>query len=127
MKHLTFLAAAALTTAAFAAHATADDDDLSWTRLGRTVTVGGPRVTPLRVLQDSRCPMEARCVRAGEVRLRVRITTGRRSTVRDMVSGQPVQVADGTLELASVMPATSVQRPIRSSDYRFGFRFSGGI
>jgi hypothetical protein len=127
MKHLKILAMAALATAAFTAPAAASGDDLTWTRLGRTFTVDGPRVTPLRVLEDSRCPMEARCVRAGEVRLRVRITMGRRSTVRDIVSGNRIPVADGSLELVSVMPATSVQRPIRRSDYRFGFRFAGGL
>jgi hypothetical protein len=105
----------------------ADADGVIWARLGQTVTVDGPRVTPIRVLEDSRCPMEARCVWAGQVRLQVRIRTGSGSTVREIVSNRPLPVADGTLELVSVMPPKSTQHPTRNRDYRFGFNFAGGL
>ena len=96
-------------------------------RLGQTVNVGGPRVTPLEVLEDSRCPMEARCIWAGRVRLSMRVTTGAGSTVREIASDKPLQVADGQLELSNVMPPRSVRGPIKPGDYRFSFRFSGGL
>ncbi|MFM5917720.1 MAG: hypothetical protein ACKOOL_09330 [Novosphingobium sp.] len=96
-------------------------------RLGQTVNVGGPRVTPLVVLEDSRCPMEARCIRAGAVRLNVRITTGRGSTIREITSDKPLLVADGQLELTNMMPPRSTQRAIKPTDYRFSFRFRGGF
>jgi len=96
-------------------------------RLGQTVDVGGPRVTPLAVLEDSRCPMEARCIWAGRVRLSVRIATGAGSSVREIASDKPLQVADGQLQLVNVMPPRSTQHPVRSGDYRFSFRFSGGL
>jgi len=96
-------------------------------RLGQTVNVGGPRVTPLEVLEDSRCPMEARCIRAGSVRLKVRIVTGAGRAVREVASDKPLQVADGQLELVGVMPPRSVRGPIKPGDYRFSFRFSGGL
>lgn len=105
----------------------ADENGVIWARLGRTVSVDGPRVTPIRVLEDSRCPMEARCVWAGQVRLHVRIRTGSGSVLREIVSNTPLPVADGTLELVSVMPPKSTQRPIRARDYRFGFKFAGGL
>jgi hypothetical protein len=118
---------ALLLTSCATVPAGADQDGVIWARLGQTVTVDGPRVTPIRVLEDSRCPMEARCVWAGQVRLQVRIRTGSGSTVREIVSNKPLPVADGTLELVSVMPPKSTQHPIRSRDYRFGFRFAGGL
>ena len=96
-------------------------------RLGQTVNVGGPRVTPLQVLEDSRCPMEARCVWAGRVRLSVRVTTGAGTDVREIASDKPLRVADGQLELSNVMPPRSVRGPIKPGDYRFTFRFSGGF
>lgn len=96
-------------------------------RLGQTVNLGGPRVTPLQVLEDSRCPMEARCVRAGSVRLSVRVTTGAGTRVQKLVSDKPLPVADGQLELVSVMPPRSTQHGIRPGDYRFSLRFSGGL
>lgn len=104
-----------------------NEDDSVDARLGQTVNVDGPRVTPLEVLEDSRCPMEARCIRAGSVRLKVRIVTGAIRAVREMASDKPLQVADGQLELVGVTPPRSVRGPIKPSDYRFSFKFSGGL
>jgi hypothetical protein len=103
------------------------DDGLTTARFGQTVSVDGPRVTPIRLLTDSRCPMEARCVWAGELRILARVRTGSGSSLREFTLGKPIPVADGALELASAMPPRSVQRPIRMRDYRFGFRFAGGL
>lgn len=103
------------------------DDGLATARFGQTVSVDGPRVTPIRLLSDSRCPMEARCVWAGEVRILARVRTGRGSSTRELTLGKPIPVADGELELASVMPPRSTQRQIRMRDYSFGFRFAGGL
>ena len=96
-------------------------------KLGQTVNVGGPKVTPLVILEDSRCPMEARCIWAGRVRLSVRVTTGAGTTVRELASDRPLQVADGQLVLQSIMPPRSSQRTLAPSDYRFTFKFSGGL
>ena len=126
IKHSILLA---LTAALLAGCVTTrDNEDGSVTaRLGQTVNVGGPRVTPLQVLEDSRCPMEARCIWAGRVRLSVRVTTGVGSDVREIASDKPLQVADGQLELVNVMPPRSVRGPIKPGDYRFSFRFGGGL
>ena len=120
------LAAAALLLASCVTTRTNEDGSVD-ARLGQTVNVGGPRVTPLAVLEDSRCPMEARCVWAGRVRLSVRVSTGAGITVREIASDKPQQVADGQLELTNVMPPRSTQHPVRPADYRFSFRFSGGL
>ena len=97
--------------------------------IGETVFVDGPRVTPLAVLEDSRCPMNARCVWAGRVRIRLRIELGSRSEVRELTLGEPVQVADGSLELFDVQPDPPLAGGTgpETEDYRFGFRFMGGI
>jgi hypothetical protein len=96
--------------------------------IGQTVNVGGPKVTPLAVLEDSRCPMNARCVWAGQVRLSVRITLGTRSEVREIISNKPIPVADGQLELVEVTPdRVAGGKPFPTRDYRFGFKFAGGI
>jgi hypothetical protein len=121
------MTAAALLAACAALPAEAAPDSVTVARFGQTVRVDGPRVTPIRLLEDSRCPMEARCVWAGEVRILARVRTGRSSTTRELTLGKPVAVADGQFELASVMPPQSVRRAIRMRDYRFGFRFSGGL
>lgn len=102
-------------------------DGLTWARLGQTVNVGGPRVTPLRVIEDSRCPVNVQCVWAGQVRLSVRIETGAGATTRELTSGKPEPVADGSLTLTAVEPATRSDATIAPDSYRFGFRFDGGI
>lgn len=109
------------------ASAGADEPGTTIARIGQRVAVDGPLVTPIRVLEDSRCPMEARCAWAGQVRLLVHIGTGRNRTVREITSNTPISVADGALELVSVMPPRSTRRTLRARDYRFAFRFAGGI
>jgi hypothetical protein len=102
------------------------NDTLEWGTLGKTIGVGGPKVTPLTLLEDSRCPAGVRCVWAGRVRLSVRVDLGRGSMIKELTLGEPIWVADGTLELADVQPGKSSEGPAKS-EYRFGFRFMGGL
>lgn len=107
-----------------------EEDGLSRARIGETVAVGGPKVTPLAVLEDSRCPMNARCVWAGQVRVRVQVHLGSGTRVTELTQGRPAPVADGTLELVEVQPdrlAGAEARAMAAAEYRFGFRFMGGL
>lgn len=109
---------------------TVTDAALNYAALGQQVTVGGPRVTPLEVVEDSRCPMNARCVWAGQVRLKIRIELGSGTSETEITSGKPIPVADGQLELADVRPDKVAGQGSGSVDpgsYRFGFRFAGGL
>lgn len=107
--------------------APAEPAPLAYAKLGQSVRVDGPRVTPLEVLEDSRCPMNARCVWAGQVRLRIAIELGAGRTEREITSGTPIDVADGRLELVEVQPDRLAGEPLDPSHYRFGFRFAGGL
>lgn len=99
----------------------------TYTRTNREILVDGPRVTPLAVLEDSRCPENARCVWAGRVRINARIVTGRGTEEREMTLGQPISVADGQLLLGDVQPSRkTAEAAVSPGDYRFGFRFDGG-
>lgn len=104
-------------------------DGIARAGLDQTVAVDGPRVTPLEVLEDSRCPMNARCVWAGQVRLKVRVRLGRGDRTIELVSNKPAPVADGSLELVEIRPAriAGEGRELDPKDYRFGFRFMGGL
>jgi len=106
-----------------------DRADIVHAAIGQTVWVNGPKVTPLTLVEDSRCPMNARCAWAGRVRITARIDLGSSSEVRELVMGQPVHVADGNLELVEVSPervAGGQSQGHSFADYRFGFRFMGG-
>jgi hypothetical protein len=68
-------------------------DGIARVALGETVYVDGPRVTPLAVIEDSRCPIDARCVWAGQVRLKVRIDIGARGEEREL-GVYPLRIRD---------------------------------
>lgn len=103
-------------------------DGIVRARLGQTVDVGGPKVTPLAVREDSRCPMNARCVWAGQVRLAIRVELGSGRSEHEIVTGKPVPIADGTLELVEVQPdRVAGEKPFDNRAYRFGFTFAGSL
>jgi hypothetical protein len=107
--------------------ANSSPDGLVRAAIGQTVYADGPRVTPLAVLEDSRCPADVDCAWAGQVRLSVRVNLGSRSQTMELTSHRPVRVADGTLELVEVLPARNSKAAISGRDYRFAFRFMGGL
>lgn len=125
--HRTFPLAAIAAFALTGCVATAEPAREGPARLGQTVDVDGPRVTPLRVIEDSRCPADVACVWAGRVVLRARVQGGAWSREIDLVFGQPVQVADGKLTLTEVTPGRRTDRQIAPRDYRFTFAFQGGL
>lgn len=67
------------------------------------------------------------CFWAGRVKLSVRIELGSGTSLRELASDQPLQVADGVLALVATDPAKSTQRTIAPGDYRFALKFSGGL
>lgn len=123
-----FMLAAPFALAACATMPAAPQDGIARAGLNERVYVDGPYVTPLAVLEDSRCPINARCVWAGRVRLSVRIDLGARSETREIASDAPIQVADGQLALVEVQPDRMAgDRPGAPKPYRFGFTFAGGL
>jgi len=92
--------------------------------IGETADLGnGLRVRPLEVLEDSRCPQNARCVWAGRLRLRVSVEGVGEREIEDNETG--LQTPRGSFALVAISPGTwtgwpESQRP----PYRFGFRRS---
>lgn len=127
MKTLTLLALPALLAACATTGAASGHILEGPARIGQTVSVGGPTVRPIAVIEDSRCPAAVRCIWAGRVIVGVEIGTGRGKQRVDMTMGTPVQVADGALTLRQVTPAKPHNRPIKPGDYRFTFTFAGGL
>ena len=107
--------------------APAPHDGVARAGLRERVYVDGPFVTPLEVLEDSRCPMNARCVWAGRTRISIRIELSSRSETREIATDAPIQVADGQLSLVEVQPDRMAGEEADLGKYRFGFRFAGGL
>lgn len=95
--------------------------------IGQLASVGGPRVMPERVIEDSRCPAGRTCVWPGRVVLRVIVYGGAWSKPVDLVLGVPVDIADGKLTLVAVTPARFAGRSARTHPSRFAFAFQGGL
>lgn len=94
--------------------------DVGYARLGETARLGGVAVTPLSLVEDSRCPRGVSCVWAGRVRIAARIG----GATRELTLGQPASVAGGAVTLVEVSPARRRDTAIAARDYRFGFRLA---
>lgn len=96
--------------------------------IDQTAYAGGPQVRPLALVEDSRCPMNARCIWAGRAVVRVEVILGSGTRTLDLTLGEPVPLADGRLTLVSVTPERSAGEAAPApADYRFAFEFQGGL
>jgi hypothetical protein len=79
------------------------------------------RLTPLRVLEDSRCPAGTQCIQAGTVRLALRIEDSSRRQ-QDLTLAEPFRIRpDAWLILCTVTPARPSRSEIAPGNYRFRF------
>jgi hypothetical protein len=113
-----------LTACATTSMPRADGSDVA---LGQEAMVDGPVVKPVAVLEDSRCPMNARCVWAGQVRLKMLWVRSQGEKEFELTLGEPKQLADGAITLISVRPDKRTDAVLKPSDYRFSFTFAGGL
>ena len=96
--------------------------------LGQKAYVDGPIVQPIEILEDSRCPMNARCVWAGRVRVKMLWIRGNgEKQPFEVTLGESTPLADGSITLESVRPDKMTNVKLKPADYRFSFRFAGGL
>jgi len=129
MKTAWLAALGAFTLSACAATGAATPlPDGSDVALGQRAMVDGPIVQPVEVLEDSRCPMNARCVWAGRVRVKMIWWRGNgEKQPFEVTLGESTPLADGAIRLESVRPEKMTNVTLKPADYRFSFRFDGGI
>ncbi|WP_249340058.1 hypothetical protein [Sphingopyxis sp. L1A2A] len=102
--------------------------DASNVTLGQRAYADGPIIQPVAVLEDSRCPMNARCVWAGRVRVQMLWIRGNGDKQPfEVTLGESTPLADGSITLESVRPDKMTNVVLKPEDYRFSFRFDGGI
>lgn len=133
MQNRPFLAASML-AAAFALSACAKTRDqtpladASNVALGQQAYADGPIIQPIAVLEDSRCPMNARCIWAGRVRVKMLWIRGNgEKQPFEATLGEATPIADGSITLESVRPDKMTNVELKPADYRFSFRFAGGL
>ena len=87
--------------------------------LGENHKIGRTIVTPVSVVEDSRCPMGVQCIQAGTVRVIARLTIGGVASDVTVGLGKPAEASGRRLELLEVYPYPRHPNPISPSDYRF--------
>lgn len=90
-------------------------------RLTERVRAYGVAITPLEVLEDSRCPADVTCIQAGTVRVRAMVEDGQERTERVFVLGIVETRARESIGLVTVEPAPRAGTRITPPDYRFTF------
>jgi len=92
--------------------------------LGQSAWLGDAIVTPLAVVEDSRCPVDAQCIQAGKLTVRTRITATHWQQTVPLTLGEPHQAMNRSFLLAAVSPTKSAGQEIPPGAYRF--TFTGG-
>ncbi len=105
----------------FAACPEAAGDTIPSVGLGATVQIESIRITPLSVVEDSRCPSDVVCIQAGTVRVSVRLDTEGQQTTTTLKLNEKASFAGRTVQLIKVLPEKNSKTSTEPSDYRFTF------
>ena len=89
--------------------------------LGQPVRVSELIVTPRKVVEDSRCPMNARCVWAGRVVVKTTIAGAGWADTADLTLGEPYGTHGKVVALVSVRPDKVAGTETQPMDYRFTY------
>lgn len=89
--------------------------------LGESGTIDGAHITPQRIVEDSRCPIDVTCIQAGTVKVDVGIMPGAESVMLTLHETIPWFPLDKRLLLTEVTPVKRSNATITPSDYRFTF------
>jgi hypothetical protein len=84
--------------------------------------VQGISITPVEVVEDSRCPVDVTCIQAGTVRVRSNIIlVGGAQSSATFVLNTPQKVGPLTVTLTEVTPTKRSTVTVAPGDYRFTF------
>jgi hypothetical protein len=92
-------------------------------RINQSATIEGVVLTPLAILEDSRCPQGVQCIQAGTVRVRATVTApGSTDTTVVFTLMTPQKVGPLTIELSDVVPIPKAGITIPPTGYTFSFK-----
>ena len=91
--------------------------------LGQEAVVGGLRVRPIAIVEDSRCPVDVQCVWAGRLVILAEIDFhgGSEEFRGNMTLGQPVPLGAETVTLVAAVPPKLAGAATEPRAYRFTF------
>jgi hypothetical protein len=93
---------------------------------GQVATVGGARIRPIQVIEDSRCPIDVVCIWAGRLVLlaEVNYRGGSEEYRGNLTLGEPLKLGSETVTLVAAQPAPRAGKPTDPRAYRFTFAYS---
>lgn len=96
---------------------------------GQKAYVDGPIIEAVKLLEDSRCPQNARCIWAGRLKLQMIWHRGNGEQMPfELTLGDVTHIADGQIQITAATPPMILgKEKLKPADYRFSFRFDGGI
>jgi hypothetical protein len=103
---------------------TEDNETVVGVALGKSVSSHGVIVTPLEILEDSRCPIDVQCIQAGTVRVRATLVSRLGTASQDFTLGKTITTEAENMTLVSVLPDPRSTVEITQAQYRFVFAFS---
>ena len=93
-------------------------------RFGETARFDGLTVTPLSLVEDSRCAKGVQCIQAGTVRVRTQIVSGMGTSTDVIALGNTITTEAEAVTLQSVSPEAIAGVAINPSDYRLTYSVS---
>lgn len=94
--------------------------------LDQPVRVGDIVLTPKKVVEDSRCPANARCVWAGRLIVTTRIDGAGWRDTADLTLGESYGTHGRVIALVSAEPAPMTGTEITPQEYRFAYESRAG-
>lgn len=89
--------------------------------IGESKTIAGIEITPLKIVEDSRCPIGVQCIQAGKVRVEVKTKVATIENTHTITIGEPIITDNGTITLVSVTPIPVSGVEVKTTDYRLTF------
>ena len=89
--------------------------------IGQTAYFEDPHIRPLRVVEDSRCPLDVQCIQAGTVRVEVQVVSGMGTSTSVIELGDTLTTEAEEITLTTVTPSPRSDITISDEQYRFTF------
>lgn len=92
------------------------------TSIGQKVNGLDVALTPLKVMEDSRCAVDVQCIWAGTIKVQTKIQSGLGESIMIFEPNKPITTEAETITLTEVAPAPRSTETIKPADYRFTFQ-----
>ncbi len=90
-------------------------------KIGKTIVAHDFSITPLSVVQDSRCPADVQCIQAGTVQVKASLSGGLGQYNATLELNKPFSNEEVTITLVSVTPSKVSTHQITPGEYVFTF------